>query len=73
MTSPPLHERTTKPTNRLPKALEVLFGVVVLLELIAPFTPRSYGLDGGYHLIWIQQFSELFVHGTLMPRWSPMA
>ena len=53
--------------------LEVLLGTVVLLELIAPFTPKSYGLDGGAHLNWIHQFSDLVVAGNWIPRWVPNA
>jgi hypothetical protein len=58
---------------RLPRTLEILLGLVVVLELIAPFTPKSYGLDGGSHLNWIHQFSDLFTNGVLVPRWAPTA
>jgi hypothetical protein len=58
-------------TFRLPRWLEVLLGVVVLLELIAPFVTHTYGVDGRLHLNWIAQFTKLTSEGVWIPRWVP--
>ncbi len=58
---------------RLPRWLEFLLGAVVLLEVIAPFTTRTFGVDGGLHLNWIGEFTRLISSGTLIPRWVPEA
>ncbi len=62
---------TEKPPFRLPRSLEILLGVVVILELIAPFVTTTYGVDGGLHLNWIHQFTDLISEGVLLPRWAP--
>jgi hypothetical protein len=56
---------------RLPRGLEILLGVVVALELIAPFVTKMYGMDARRHLLWISQFSNLLDHGILIPTWIP--
>ena len=63
----------TKRPFRLPRTLEIFLSMIVVLELIAPFTPKSYGLDGGAHLNWIREFSDLFLDGVYIPRWAPTA
>jgi hypothetical protein len=42
---------------RLPKVLEILLGIVVALELVAPFFAKSYGVDGPSQLNMIRQFT----------------
>ncbi len=63
--------QTSSPPFRLPRWLEVIIGVAVLLELIAPFVTTTYGVDGGLHLNWIHQFTDLISEGVLLPRWAP--
>ena len=56
---------------RLPRILEILLGLVVVLELLAPFFDRSYGVDGQSQLNLLAQFTDLVSHGVLFPRWAP--
>lgn len=56
---------------RLPRVLEVLLGIAVGLELIAPFFAKSYGVDGLSQLNLLNQFVDLVSHGVLLPRWAP--
>ena len=56
---------------RLPRPLEIILAVVVLLELAAPFFDKSYGVDGPSQLNLVAQFAHLFSHGVLFPRWAP--
>jgi hypothetical protein len=56
---------------RLPRSLEILLGIVVVLELIIPFVTTTYGIDGGLHLNWIGQFIHLLSQGVWIPRWVP--
>ncbi len=56
---------------RLPRSLELLLAVVVVLELIAPFFAKSYGVDGPSQLNLIRQFTGLVAQGALFPRWAP--
>jgi hypothetical protein len=56
---------------RLSRALEVLLAFVVLLELIAPFFAKSYGVDGPSQLNLIGEFTGLVSRGVLLPRWVP--
>jgi hypothetical protein len=58
---------------RFPGTLEVLLALVVVLELLAPFVSRTYGVDGGYHLSWIGEFTNLVGRGVYVPRWIPEA
>ncbi len=59
------------PLPRLPRALVFLLGVAVILELIAPFFAKSYGVDGPSQLNLISQFTGLVSRGVLFPRWAP--
>ncbi len=52
---------------RMPKVLTVLLGMVVFLALLTPFVSTSYGLDGRYHLYWIQQFTTLNAEESYFP------
>jgi hypothetical protein len=63
--------QTEKTEFRLPRSLEILLGVVVLLELIAPFVTKTYGVDGHLHINMIDQFTRLVSEGVLIPRWVP--
>jgi hypothetical protein len=56
---------------RLPRALEILLALVVVLELIAPFTTNTYGIDGRLQVNMIGQFTRLVSEGVLIPRWVP--
>ncbi len=56
---------------RLPRVLEILLAIVVLLELIAPFFAKSYGVDGPSQLNLIGKFTGLVMRGVLLPRWAP--
>jgi hypothetical protein len=51
----------------------VLLALIVLLELLAPFVSTTYGVDGGYHLSWIGEFTSLVARGVYLPRWIPEA
>ena len=59
------------PPFRLPRTLEILLGVVVLFELIAPFITKTYGVDGRLQVNMIAQFTHLVSEGALFPRWVP--
>jgi hypothetical protein len=63
----------TKDAFRLPKVLEIMLGLVVLLELLAPFVTKAYGIDARFHLLWIDQFSKLNSEGVIIPTWAPTA
>jgi hypothetical protein len=65
--------RQSPNTFRLPKVLEVLLGLLILLELIAPFVTKDYGIDARYHLLWIDQYLKLNSAGVLIPTWVPTA
>jgi hypothetical protein len=56
---------------RLPRTLEILLALAVLLELIAPFTTKTYGVDGRLQVNMIDQFTRLVSEGVLIPRWVP--
>ncbi len=56
---------------RLPRTLEVLLGIVVLVELILPFFLRTTGVDGSELLLLVGQYSRLVAKGALLPRWVP--
>ena len=56
---------------RLPRSLEVFLGLLVVLELVAPFVTKSYGIDARRHLLWISQFSILNAKGIIVPTWVP--
>jgi hypothetical protein len=56
---------------RLPKLLEVLLVILVILELVAPFVTRTYGIDACRHVLWIDQFLTLNSQGILIPTWVP--
>jgi hypothetical protein len=58
---------------RLSRALKIMLGLAVLLELLAPITSDSWGVDGPEMLKVIGQFSRLFSAGVLLPNWSPEA
>src|SRR5580692_4958882 len=60
-------------TFRLPKVLEVMLGLIILLELLAPFVTKAYGIDARFHLLWIDQFSKLNSEGVIIPTWVPTA
>jgi hypothetical protein len=55
----------------LSRDILLLLGVVIALELIAPFYVRSYGVDGPSQLNLLKQFSGLFASGVYVPRWVP--
>ena len=61
------------PPFRLPRVLEILLGVVVLLELIAPFVAKTYGVDGPSQLNLIREFGSLVYRGEWLPKWVPEA
>ncbi len=65
--------RASQKAFRLPRALEILLGVVVVLELVAPFTSTTFGVDGSYHLHWLSEFTDLIAHGVWIPHWIPGA
>jgi uncharacterized membrane protein len=56
---------------RLPRLLEVFLVLLVVLELVAPFVTKNYGIDARFHLLWIDQFSKLNIEGILIPTWAP--
>jgi hypothetical protein len=56
---------------RLPRLLEVLFGIAVVMQLIAPFVTHSYGVDGRLQLKLISEFTNLVNLGVYIPRWAP--
>src|SRR5438105_4405721 len=56
---------------RLPKILEVLLGLIVVLEFVAPFIAKIHGFDAHLHLLWIRRFAELNSSGILIPTWDP--
>jgi hypothetical protein len=58
---------------RLPWWLEWLLGLVVLLELIAPFVTTTYGSDGPVQKYWIGAYAQLLREGILLPHWLPAA
>lgn len=57
--------------SRRPRAFELLLGVVVALELAAPFVANSYGVDGPSQLNLIKEFTGLVAQGVWLPRWAP--
>ncbi len=58
---------------RLHRWLEVLIGLVVLLELIAPFVTTPSGPDGPIHVYWIEKYNLLLQGGVFPPHWLPEA
>ncbi|MDP4200299.1 MAG: hypothetical protein Q8922_10265 [Bacteroidota bacterium] len=56
---------------RLPRSLEVLLGLVVLIELVLPLFKRTAGLDASELILLVGQYSRLVAHGVLLPRWAP--
>ncbi|MDP4200297.1 MAG: hypothetical protein Q8922_10275 [Bacteroidota bacterium] len=56
---------------RLPRWLEVVLAIVVLLQLVAPFVAHTYGTDGPTHMYWTTRFGEMLSQGVLVPRWVP--
>jgi hypothetical protein len=56
---------------QIPRFLAIALAGMVALELVAPFTSTSYGLDGRFHLYWISQFTEFIANGVFIPRWIP--
>ncbi len=56
---------------RISIVLKIALGIVVCLELLAPFVSTSYGLDSRHHLQWISEFTTLVANGALVPRWVP--
>ncbi len=56
---------------RLPRPLEVVLCVVILLELVAPFVAKTYGVDGPSQLNLVKQFTRLVSAGVWIPRWVP--
>jgi hypothetical protein len=61
------------PSFRLPRTIEILLALVIVLELFAPFVAKTYGTDGPPHLYWIERFWELFSSGIFTPRWIPQS
>ena len=55
----------------LPWTLKIALAVLILLEIIAPFTNDISGVDAGNHLSWIHQFHSLLSQGVYIPRWLP--
>jgi hypothetical protein len=51
--------------------LALLLGIVAFLTLLTPFVSTSYGLDGRFHLYWIEQFIHFNSEGVFFPRWIP--
>ncbi len=49
--------------------LELFLGLMVFLELVAPFVTKTYGIDARFHLLWIDQFSRLISEGVFIPTW----
>jgi hypothetical protein len=60
-----------KDTFRLPKVLEILFLIVIFLELLSPFVTTVLGLDGRLQLKMVVEFSNLISSGILIPTWAP--
>ncbi len=58
-------------TFRLPVALYILLGIVVVLELAAPFFARTNGVDGPSQLNLETQFNSLLSQGIVFPKWVP--
>jgi hypothetical protein len=56
---------------RLPRWLEVLGVLVILLELIAPFVSSTFGTDGPSQVYLAERFSDLLAKGVLFPTWLP--
>src|SRR5271156_3602857 len=65
--------RYPKDAFRLPKVLEVILCLLILLELLAPFVTKAFGIDARFHLLWIDQFSRLNSEGVIIPTWTPTA
>jgi hypothetical protein len=55
----------------VPLWLQVVLFLAVGFELLAPFFTHTYGMDSRFHLLWIQQFSDLIFDGIFFPRWTP--
>jgi hypothetical protein len=49
----------------------ILLGILVAMEIIAPFCVRSYGVDGHWNLSFVKQFTGLVAAGEWVPRWVP--
>ncbi|GEM_PF-1533813 len=58
---------------RLSRGLEVLFVVVIVLELLAPFVSKTLGLDGRLQLNMIVEYNKLRLLGIFVPTWIPTA
>ena len=54
---------------RLPRWLEWTIVIVIVLELIAPFSTVSYGPDGPIHFYWIRCYDQIVRAGIFPPRW----
>lgn len=61
----------SKDSFRLPRWLEVLFAIVIFLELFAPFVTTTLGLDGRLHLKMMAEFGKLLYSGVSIPTWTP--
>jgi hypothetical protein len=56
---------------RFPRIFHLLLALAVLLELIIPFTTKTYGVDGHLQVNMIDQFTHLVSEGVLIPCWVP--
>ena len=54
---------------RLSRALEILLGIVVVLEIIAPVVCKTYGVDAPSQLNLESQFNAHIAQGVIFPRW----
>ncbi len=56
---------------QIPKLLLVPLCLLFFIALLTPIITSTYGLDGRFHLYWIQQFTQFNAEGVLFPRWIP--
>ena len=55
----------------MPRSLEFLLGLVILIELALPFFKRTAGIDASELILLIREYSKLISAGILLPRWAP--
>lgn len=56
---------------RLPRWIEALLGIAVLLQVITPLFAKTSGTDGPSQMYLMDQFYELLRQGVWLPRWNP--
>ncbi len=54
---------------RLSRGLQILLGLVILLQLIAPFFAKTDGVDASHLIWWNSRFWLMLKSGILFPHW----